>query len=64
MSSKDTDTKRYESKDGYFTIFAVFEGNYVRWSREEDRNLYDEDISTVGEFEKMLQEEEWREVTS
>jgi hypothetical protein len=56
--------KRYEDKHGHFTIVAVYEGNYVRYSRGlENEELADEDISTVKEFEKMLQDEEWREVT-
>jgi hypothetical protein len=56
--------KRYECKHGHFTIVAVYEGNYVRYSRGlENEELADEGISTVKEFEKMLQDEEWREVT-
>jgi hypothetical protein len=43
---------------------AVYEGNYVRYSRGlENKDLVPKDITTVKEFEKMLQEEEWREVT-
>ena len=43
---------------------AVYEGDYVRFSRGlENEDLAPEDISTVKEFEKMLQDEEWREVT-
>ena len=43
---------------------AVYEGKYVRYSRGlENEELAPEDITTVKEFEKMLQEEEWREVT-
>ena len=62
MSSKDIKNKRYESKDGYFTIFAVFEGNYVRWSREEGKDLDDEEVSTIEEFNYMIRDERWREV--
>ena len=64
MSFKDSRNKKYESKDGHFIIMAVYEGNYVRYSRGvEKEELAPEDKSTVKEFEKMLQEEEWREVT-
>jgi hypothetical protein len=66
---EDQQTNRYEDKHEHFTIVAVYEGNYVRYSRGleneelENEELADEDISTVEEFEKMLQDEEWREVT-
>ena len=64
MSSKDSENKKYESKDGHFTIVAVYEGKYVRYSRGlEKEELAPEDISTIEEFEKMIQDEEWREVT-
>jgi hypothetical protein len=65
MSDNDQQTKRYEDKHGHFTIVAVYEGNYVRYSRglEKKEEIVNEDILTVEEFEKMLQEEEWREVT-
>jgi len=63
MSFKEIENKkRFESKDGRFTIFAVFEGNYVRWSREEGKDLDDEEVSTIEEFNYMIQEEQWREV--
>jgi hypothetical protein len=64
MSSTDSKNKKYESKDGHFTIVAVYEGKYVRYSRGvEKEELVPKDISTIEEFEKMLHEEEWREVT-
>ena len=56
--------KRFQDKQGHFTIVAVYEGDYVRYSRGlEKEDILPKDISTVKEFEKMLQEEEWREVT-
>ena len=56
--------KRFQDKQGHFTIVAVYEGDYVRYSRGlEKEDIVPKDISTVKEFEKMLQEEEWREVT-
>ena len=65
MSSNENENKKYESKDGHFIIVAVYEGKYVRYSRgvEKEELVPDEDISTVEEFEKMLHDEEWREVT-
>ena len=65
MSSNNSENKKFESKDGHFIIVAVYEGKYVRYSRGvEKEELVPMDISTVGEFEKMLHEEEWREITS
>ncbi|HEX5186442.1 MAG TPA: hypothetical protein VFV86_06085 [Nitrososphaeraceae archaeon] len=65
MSSTENENKIYESNDGHFTIVAVYEGRYVRYSRGlEKEEVVPEDISTVEEFEKMLHEEGWREVTS
>jgi len=54
--------KIYEDKHSHYTILAVFEGEYVRWSREEGNTLEDEEVSTIEEFDKMIQKEEWREL--
>ena len=54
--------KIYEDKQSHYTILAVFEGEYVRWSREEGNTLEDEEVSTIEEFDKMIQKEEWREL--
>jgi hypothetical protein len=65
MSSSNNDIeKRFQDKQRHSTIVAIYEGNYVRYSRGlENEDLVPKDITTVKEFEKMLQEEEWREVT-
>ena len=54
--------KRFQQKHGHFTIRAVYEGDYVRWSKEEPGELEDAKVSTIKEFEKMIKEEEWREI--
>jgi hypothetical protein len=54
--------KIYEDKHSHYTILAVFEGYYVRWSREELGELEDEEVSTKEEFHKMIEEEGWREL--
>jgi uncharacterized Zn ribbon protein len=56
--------KIYEDKHGDYTILAVFEGDYVRWSRGEqgDNGVEGEEVSTIQEFQKMIQKEGWREL--
>jgi hypothetical protein len=54
--------KIYEDKNSHYTILGVFEGEYVRWSREEGNELEDEEVSTREEFEKMISDEGWREI--
>ena len=54
--------KRFQDKHGHFTILAVYEGAYVRWSMEKVSQLEDAEVSTIKEFEKMIKEEEWREI--
>ena len=57
--------KIYEDKHGDYTILAVFEGDYVRWSsrEEEDDGVEgEEEVSTIQEFQKMIQKEGWREL--
>ena len=54
--------KRFQDKHGHFTILAVYEGAYVRWSREEGTQLEDAEVSTIKEFQKMIEEEGWREI--
>ena len=57
--------KRYskDKEDGsaHDTIIAVFEGDYVRFARElNDGKLADEKIVLQEEFEKIIEQEEWR----
>ena len=42
MSSSNNDIeKRFQDKQRHFTIVAIYEGNYVRYSRGlENENLY------------------------
>ena len=54
--------KIYEDKHSHYTILGVFEGEYVRWSREEGNELEGEEVSTLEEFEKMISDEGWREI--
>ena len=54
--------KRFQHKSGHYTILAVYEGAYVRWSLEKDSQLEDVEVSTIKEFEQMIKEEEWREI--
>jgi hypothetical protein len=57
--------KIYEDKHSHYTILAVFEGDYVRWSsrEEEDDGVEgEEEVSTIQEFQKMIQKEGWREL--
>ena len=57
--------KIYEDKYSHYTILAVFEGDYVRWSsrEEEDDGVEgEEEVSTIQEFQKMIQKEGWREL--
>lgn len=57
--------KRYEDKHGHYTIIAMFEGDSVRFSREiEQQQLADEDVVSKEEFEKMIESEEWREIST
>ena len=56
--------KIYEDKHGDYTILAVFEGNYVRWSKREqgDKGMEGEEVTTIQEFQKMIQKEGWTEL--
>ena len=56
--------KIYEDKHGDYTILAVFEDNYVRWSKREQRSKGEEgeEVSTIQEFQKMIQKEGWTEL--
>lgn len=56
--------KIYEDKHGDYTILAVFEGDYVRWSKREqgDNGVEGEEVSTIQEFQKMIQKEGWSEL--
>lgn len=56
--------KIYEDKHGNYTILAVFEGDYVRWSKREqgDNGVEGEEVSTIQEFQKMIQKEGWSEL--
>jgi hypothetical protein len=60
-SITDDEIKRYINKHNHYTIIAVFEGDYVRFSRElKNGELAEENIISQEEFEKMIEQEEWR----
>jgi len=57
----EDEIKRYNNKHNRYNIIAVFEGDYVRFSRElENGKLAEEKILSQEEFEKMIEQEEWR----
>ncbi|HEX7256475.1 MAG TPA: hypothetical protein VF242_00315 [Nitrososphaeraceae archaeon] len=57
----EDEIKRYINKHNHYTIIAVFEGDYVRFSRElKNGELAEENIISQEEFEKMIEQEEWR----
>ena len=63
-NENEDEIKKYSKNiDGrcHYTIIAVFEGNYVWFARELDNgNLAKEKIVSQEEFEKMIEQEEWR----
>ena len=57
----EDEIKRYINKHNHYTIIAVFEGDYVRFSRElKNGELAEENIISQEEFEKMIEQGEWR----
>jgi len=57
----EDEIKRYINKYDHHAIIAVFEGDYVRFSREfKNGELAEENITSQEEFEKMIEQEEWR----
>jgi hypothetical protein len=54
------DNRIYTDKHNHYTILASFEGEYVRWSRQEGLYLEDEEVSTIEEFNNMIESEEWK----
>ena len=57
----EDEIKRYINKNNHYTIIAVFEGDYVRFSRElKHGELAEENIISQEEFKKMIEQEEWR----
>ena len=57
----EDEIKRYINKYNHYAIIAVFEGDYVRFSRElKNGELAEENIISQEEFEKMIEQEEWR----
>ena len=64
MSFKDREIKNMNLKTDILSLWQsmkVIMSDIQEELKKEE--LAPEDISTVKEFEKMLQEEEWREVT-
>ena len=55
----EDEIKRYINKHNRYTIIAVFEGDYVRFSRElKNGELAEENIISQEEFEKMIEQED------
>jgi hypothetical protein len=53
--------RKYTNKHSHYTIIAVFEGDYVRFSRELNKGeLAEERIVSQVDFEKMIEQEGWR----
>jgi hypothetical protein len=50
----------YVDRHNNYRIFAVFEGDYVRWSRIEGDKLEDEEVTHYEDFNEMIAEEQWR----